>query len=229
MESLVVQYPGTVSLFTVGTSYEKREIRGVKVNVINGADKKSIFVEATIHSNEWIGTTTSTFILNELLSSADPEVQELAERYEWYFLPVFNVDGYAFTWSTDRMWRKTRGPTKNLLCKGSDPNRNFDARFNEFSTSMNPCSPIYAGDYVFSEVETQQLASFIATVPRLVGYFSFHSLGQQLMIPHGYTAQPMEKFDVLYEIGVKAGASLTAKHGKVYDVGPVTEFFGNKA
>lgn len=226
MDSLIANYPTIVTDFSVGTSFEGRNIRGVKVNFGGEADKKTVFFEATIHSNEWIATSTSTFILNELLTSEDLRVRQLAARYEWYFLIVYNVDGYVYTWTTDRLWRKTRKPTRSLLCNGADPNRNWDIHFNEHSTSQNPCSSTYAGDSAFSEPETRQLANFMATVPRLVGYFSFHSLGQFIMIPHGYTRENMENFDVLLEIARKGGAALTAKTQAHYEVGHVTDFFG---
>ncbi len=40
-------------------------------------------------------------------------------------MPIVNVDGYAYTWSDDRMWRKTRKPNSKSNCVGTDPNRNW--------------------------------------------------------------------------------------------------------
>lgn len=42
---------------------------------------------------------TATYLINELLTSTDPEVRQLAENYDWVFVPVINVDGYAYTHS----------------------------------------------------------------------------------------------------------------------------------
>ena len=33
---------------------------------------------------------------------------DLTERLDWYILPLVNPDGYAYTRSSDRLWRKTR-------------------------------------------------------------------------------------------------------------------------
>lgn len=224
MDLLVVENPGVVSSFSIGTSYEGRTIRGVKVNV-GGTDKKSIFFESMIHSYEWIAPATTLWILNELLTSEDENIRQLTERYEWYFLPVFNVDGYEFTWTTDRMWRKSRKPTKSLLCNGADLNRNWDVEFGE-SSQQNPCHSRYPGDFVFSEPETKNLSVFLLTIPRIVGYFSIHALGQYLMFPYGYTKDKIETYDILYEIGLKGSEALTAKHGKVYQFGALNDFFG---
>ena len=40
-------------------------------------------------------------------------------------VPVFNVDGYEWTWTNDRLWRKTRSKHLDGLCYGVDPNRNW--------------------------------------------------------------------------------------------------------
>lgn len=57
----------------------------------------TIFIESTIHAREWITVATATYILNEFLSTNDPEVKNLAENYDWILVPVLNVDGYSYT------------------------------------------------------------------------------------------------------------------------------------
>ena len=56
----------------------------------------------------------------------DPEATELVDRYDWYFLPLINADGYVYTWTEDRLWRKSRKPSPGTGCVGTDLNRNFD-------------------------------------------------------------------------------------------------------
>lgn len=50
-----------------------------------------------IHAREWISPATVTYILNELLTSNDVNVREIAESYDWYIFPSFNPDGYEYT------------------------------------------------------------------------------------------------------------------------------------
>ena len=33
---------------------------------------------------------------------------DLVGEWDWYFLPLVNPDGYEYSRSTDRLWRKTR-------------------------------------------------------------------------------------------------------------------------
>lgn len=67
-----------------------------------------IFIESTIHAREWITVATATFILNELLTSTDPEIKDLANNYDWVFVPVVNVDGYAYSHSSVRHLATTK-------------------------------------------------------------------------------------------------------------------------
>lgn len=224
-DTLVAQYPGDLTHVDIGKSYENRDIRGVRLN-IGGGNKKQIIFEGTIHAREWISTATTTWMLNELLTSTDPEIQQLARTYEWIVLPVTNPDGYSYTWTTDRSWRKTRRPS-NLLCFGADPNRNWDNHFNSGGASDNPCSDLYAGNYPFSEPETRQLSEYIVRLPNLVGYFAFHAYGQLMMLPYGWTRELLGNYQELYEMGTKGIEALTAKHGTRYSIGSIANIICN--
>lgn len=116
--------PGVVSGFIVGQSYEGRLIRGVKISFNSG--NKGIFVEANMHAREWISSATATYLINDLLTSTDPEIRALAENYDWYIIPVSNPDGLEFAHTNTRLWRKTRSPNAGSTCVGTDANRNFD-------------------------------------------------------------------------------------------------------
>lgn len=224
-DDLIDNRPTDLSLFHVGTSYEGREIKGLKINVGNVPGKGSIFLEATIHGDEWLGATTSTFIINELLT--DPSLSSILNRFEWYFLPILNVDGFSYAWNVERTWRKTRRPSVNsLLCIGSDPNRNSDVAWNVSRSSSAPCHQNYPGDFAFSEPEVYQFSEFMKTVPNLDIYFNFHCYGQFFMFPSGISETPIETYQLHHEIGEIANAAIFNKTGTPYELGPITEFFG---
>lgn len=56
-------------------------------------EKKMMYfsIKWCIFYREWASVATSTYILNELLTSSDPEIKELAENYDWVFVPVVCV------------------------------------------------------------------------------------------------------------------------------------------
>lgn len=69
-------------------------------NISIQKDNPLIFIESNIHAREWITSATATWFLNELLTSQNASVKNLAENFNWIIIPVFNVDGFAFTHKT---------------------------------------------------------------------------------------------------------------------------------
>lgn len=57
----------------------------------------TIFIESNIHAREWITSSTATWFINELLTSTDPVIMDLAQNIDWYIIPVLNVDGFHYT------------------------------------------------------------------------------------------------------------------------------------
>lgn len=122
LDDQVQAYPDQLTNVVLGQSIEGRPMRGVKLS--RKAGNPSIFIESNTHAREWITSATATWILNEFLTSADPEVQQLADNYDWYIFPLVNPDGFVYSHTSNRMWRKNRA-RHGLICLGTDPNRNW--------------------------------------------------------------------------------------------------------
>ena len=60
-----------------------------------------------IHASEWISPAVVTYMMRELTENITGQ-QELVDELDWYIVPSVNPDGYVYTWSDDRLWRKTR-------------------------------------------------------------------------------------------------------------------------
>ena len=121
MDYLVKQYPDLVSIEEIGKSYEGRTMRVLKV-CKGGAcgQKPGLWIDGGIHAREWISPSTVTFIMKELVENSDNYPAELLDKLDWYILPVLNPDGYEYTRTTNRMWRKSRYcycVVAKLLCK----------------------------------------------------------------------------------------------------------------
>lgn len=135
---------------------------------------------AGVHGNEWVTTAALTWMVNELVDNADA-YGCILDRFEWYFVPVVNPDGYEYSQTVDRMWRKTRrNETSSLArsaarrlrvdlpdspvadeCVGADINRNFEFHWRKGGSSNNVCSSSFAGVKPFSEPEARSLANFM--------------------------------------------------------------------
>nr|ALX00087.1 zinc carboxypeptidase a 1-like protein [Melanoplus sanguinipes] len=182
IKSLPAKYPGIVTTVVGGYSYENREIVGV--NISFGTNRPIVVLEGTIHAREWISTAAVTWMLNQILTSTNSTVRSIVDQFNYYILPVYNPDGYKYTFTDDRMWRKTLQP--HLPCMGADPNRNWDHRWSEEGASNNPCDGKYHGPRAFSEIEIRTVSKFLASLGRdLQLYMAFHSYSQLLMYPYG--------------------------------------------
>lgn len=98
LHDLAKQYPDNVQIVIGGTTYEGRQIKGVKVSF--RANNFGIFIEGGIHAREWISPATAMFILHQVLTSTSNDVRAIAESHDWYIFPVFNPDGYVYTHTT---------------------------------------------------------------------------------------------------------------------------------
>uniref|UniRef100_A0A023ERX4 Zinc carboxypeptidase A 1 n=1 Tax=Aedes albopictus TaxID=7160 RepID=A0A023ERX4_AEDAL len=216
LDKLANQYD-QVELLEGGHSYENRSIKGVKVSYKSG--NPGVFIEGGIHAREWISPATVAYILNELLTSTDPKVRNIAENYDWYMFPSVNPDGYVYTHKKDRLWRKTRTPYSGG-CFGADPNRNWDFHWAEQGTSNKCVSDTYGGPHPFSEVETKTLSQFIASLKgKIQAYISFHSYSQLLLFPYGHTHEHTPNHSDLNEIANATIKSLAKRYGTYYTFG----------
>ncbi|XP_058445792.1 zinc carboxypeptidase-like [Malaya genurostris] len=222
IDGLVTQHENVLSVKLVGYSYESREIRAVKLS--HKAGNPGIFLESNIHAREWITSATTTWILNALLTSTDPQVMELAQNYDWYILPVVNPDGLNYTKEVNRMWRKTRYP-HDLLCYGVDMNRNFPYHWMDGGASTNSCSDVYAGPEPASEIETKNIMEYFGMYKDHIHfYLSFHSYGQLILLPYGYeNAEKVDNFYDWMEMAEAAAVALNKGYGTQYTVGNTAE------
>ncbi|ETN58891.1 zinc carboxypeptidase [Anopheles darlingi] len=222
IDTMVQQYSTVLTVNSIGRTYENRDMKVIKLSYKSG--NQAIFIEANIHAREWITSATVTWILNELLTSEEPRVRYLAENYDWYIVPVSNPDGFEYSHTTDRLWRKTRNQ-HNLLCYGTDPNRNFNFQWNNGGTSTTPCSDTYSGPEPESEVEVSNISNYVKSVAAGVKLFlSIHSRGQLILCPFGYSNAPRaHNYRDLMQIGQRASVDMYKVHNKPYRVGTTSD------
>ena len=213
-----------VSLLDIGTSFEGRPIRGLKIAKNPDKKKTSVFIEGGIHAREWISPATVTYLINQLLTSTDPAVQQLTEDFNWLFFPVVNPDGYVYTFDYDRLWRKNRKPYG--LFVGVDLNRNFDSNWNGAGSSGDPLQFDFSGSGPNSEPEVKAISDFLTANRenlRIDTFISLHSYSQLIMFPYGHTEERVANYEDLKAIGTRAKDAIKACHGKDYQTGSIIE------
>lgn len=185
------RYPNNVDLTYSMTffTHEGREVTVVKLHGTKEDNKPSIIAEAGIHAREWVSPAATMYVIEKVLQnyqSGDPKAKTMLDKYDWYFIPVTNPDGYEYSRTNYRLWRKNRR-YMSRNCVGVDLNRNFDIEHGNVGTSSRCDSDIYPGDHGFSEPETANVRDLFEHLkPTLVSYLSIHAYSQLLLVPWGY-------------------------------------------
>lgn len=188
-------HPEIVDVFSIGQSYEGRQLYAAKVsdNVALEEGEPEVLIDALHHSNEHVTVAQALDLLHTLVDGygVDTAITTLVdERVIWIVFAV-NPDGLAFEFTANGPWnwRKNRQPTPGSTSIGTDLNRNYSAYWHCCSASVRiPASRVYAGPAKFSAPETAAMRDFVASraingVQRITIYLSLHAAGRYIAWP----------------------------------------------
>ncbi|XP_043505521.1 carboxypeptidase B-like [Polistes fuscatus] len=218
LDFLAQTYPDVCSVMNIGNSAEGRPLKVLRIS--NGkAGVPALWIDGGIHAREWISPAAVTYIIDYLVENSE------SLEADYYILPVANPDGYEYTFTNDRLWRKNRRNFVGTQCVGVDLNRNFGYKWGGLGTSKNPCSDIFAGSAAFSEPETNAVKNFFeASAADFKAYLTFHSYGQYFLYPWGYDRRVPPDYADLDRIGHYAANAM-----KKADVASSSYTVGNSA
>lgn len=193
LDSLARAGAGRVHLDTIGRSLEGRPILAAKVGAAgDDARRPNVVFLATYHAREWAATEMALRLLRHLASppAASARLDSLIARRDVWIVPVVNPDGYQYTFTDDRLWRKNRRPlgvVEGQRIVGVDLNRNHSVRWglDDAGSSGDPRSEVFRGTSAASEPETQAVERFHVLHPPVVSV-SYHSFAGLLLYPEGW-------------------------------------------
>lgn len=232
--ALAQQYPSLTELRVIGRTIEGRDIKVLRITgpatKSNPREARPAFVfDGTQHAREWIAPMTVMFAVEQLLSryEGDPRVSAVVDGVDFYVVPMVNPDGYDYTWTGDRYWRKNRrinGGTCDLSpSMGVDLNRNWSVGWGGEGSSSDTCSEVYHGVNSWSEPEVVALRDLIRDVSVRVGglgaYLDFHSFGQLVLSPWMYTLTPPPDAQHLNNYGALISDAIFGVSGRRYRSG----------
>lgn len=192
LTSLASSHATLASTTVIGQSHENRDLVVLRVTAPGDASaRKKLFWMTLLHAREWLTGATACWMAERLLAQygSDAAVTRLLDTYELHFLVVANPDGFEFTHTGERFWRKTRKPVGGG-CVGTDPNRNFaHSAWNTVGVSSDPCSEIYPGPSAASEPEIRAIQQYVAAGGFDI-FLDSHAYSQMFLTPWGYTTAP---------------------------------------
>ena len=182
-----------VHVDSIGNTLEGRPILAVKVgDATESASRPNVLVMGTYHAREWAATETALRLIRELADPQNPHADSLVRNRDIWIIPVVNPDGYQYTFTTDRLWRKNRRPlgtdVDGSRIYGVDLNRNHSERwgYDLLGSSTQQSSETYRGSSAASEPETQAIERFHAKYPP-VASISLHTFAGLVLYPFGFS------------------------------------------
>ena len=183
VDSMVKNNP-LVSVDTIGVSFQGRPMIAVKIGPKDDSPQRpNVLFMATYHAREWAATEMALRLIKYLAVApgTNPRVDSLVQARDIWILPVANPDGYEYTFTNDRLWRKTRSPQAGGAF-GVDMNRNHRQNWglDDVGSSSDPTSDIYRGPSPASEIETRNIEAFHAAHPPVIS-ISYHTYSGLLL------------------------------------------------
>lgn len=211
-------------LFTLGKTYQGQRMTGIRIT--NGdlhVKKPIIWIDGGIHAREWISVAFVMHFIRELLMSNSLLADRALRKYEFHILPVFNIDGYKYTFSGvrgARFWRKTR--SSYGICKGADPNRNWSYKWGVVGTSATACNDDYRGPNPFSEIEVVNVKNYLEErKDRLKAFWNIHAYSQMILTPWSHTKTLPQDYEEIFRVAkIFVDQMKQSKDKTVYKAGP---------
>jgi carboxypeptidase T len=194
MQAVATAHPTTVHLFSLGTSYEGRNLIGARVSndASDNLGEPGVFFVGQHHAREHMSVEVPLSLLHLFAESQSPAIVRLVNTRQIYIVPSLNPDGSEYDIATGsyRMWRKNRQP--NPQATGTDQNRNYSYRWGCCGgSSGNGGSDTYRGPSALSTPEDARMADFMTAHPNVTTGISYHSYGDLILYPYGYTYQDL--------------------------------------
>jgi hypothetical protein len=116
LRAWAAKHPDIVNLYTVGQSFEGREIWQITIaNRQTGkdTDRPAFFIEGGRHAGEISGIEATLYLINEVLEryGSDPEITRIVDTKTIYARPMNNPDGSSLYHFTAQTLRSTVRPS----------------------------------------------------------------------------------------------------------------------
>ncbi len=230
LDSMVALYPDLITqrqaISTDTLTHDGRMLYWVRISDNPNTDESEpeVLYTGVHHAREPMSVQQMMWYMWHLLENydSDPEIQQLVDATEMYFVPLINPDGYEHNYITDPngggMWRKNRRDNGDGSM-GVDPNRNYGYKwgYDNSGSSPYPSDETYRGPAAFSEPEIKNIRDFCNAHEFKIA-LNYHSYSNLLLYVWGWTETPSPDDTLLYDYA----KLMTKENGYTYGAGSST-------
>lgn len=219
LQDIADDHPDITDVYSIGTTHEGRDIWCLEITDNPGVDEgePGVFFMGLHHAREWPTVEICLNICDELTSG----YSSLVNSNRIWVVPCVNPDGYYYCHDQGNDWRKNRRPIPSGI--GIDLNRNYAGSSNgnpwgdwgsvgTGSITHYPSDELYCGTAPFSEAETQAIRD-IFLQNDIQATISFHTHGQLVLWPWGYTPTNAPDSTYLSQVGQQIASEITRQSG----------------
>lgn len=120
----------------MGQSHERRDLHVMRL--ADAADKPQgkIFISCGQHAREWIAPASCMHMIDTITKTyqSNGRLRALLKKYELLIAPLMNPDGYEYSRTSYRYWRKNRR-NNGMGMYGVDLNRNWPGKWGNVGTA----------------------------------------------------------------------------------------------
>jgi len=213
------RFPNMINVQEIGKTVENRSILLYRLhspcttNCSNNVTKNGLWMNSLQHAREWVSAPVTQYIALKLLEeySTTPRIKKILDTYDIHYVPVLNVDGFIYSHTNARLWRKNRRGGY-----GVDLNRNWLGGWGSGS-SDNRNSEVYRGPSPLSEPENQAVNNYIKKYQNFIkNGVDFHSFSEVILRPFGYTSNSTPTESYLNSVGQNITNSVNQVFRKSY-------------
>jgi hypothetical protein len=224
LNAVVAAHPDIVRKFSIGRSYQGRELWAAKISdhVAIDENEPEVMFDSLVHAREHITVEMNLYLLHLFAGNygSNRRITRLVNTREIYLIFMVNPDGGEYDISNGVLhsWRKNRQPIPNSSQIGVDINRNFGYQWGCCKgSSADPAKETYRGPNAWFTPEAVAYRDFVRS--RVIGgkqqlriIVSWHSAGKLILWPYGYTtaavpsSMAIDDHKVLVALGRKAAS-----------------------
>jgi hypothetical protein len=228
LEDIADDYPDITSLYSIGTTYEGRDIWCLEISDNPGVDEgePGVFYMGLHHAREWPTVEICLYIADQLTSlyGSDPDITNVVNNRRLWLVTCINPDGYYYCYDQGHDWRKNRNYFPEFGTYGVDLNRNYAGSSNgdpwgawgslgSASVTHKPGDSLYCGPGPISELETQAIKNMFIDND-ISASITWHTHGELVLWPWSFSQDITAPDDsYMSQVGVDIASRISNQQG----------------